>query len=90
MGDMGEVDILEVMDVMDSEDGLAYWAMRAYRCTLRMSEGERREKKRREKKEGITHTHIICFSSLRTVNDDRQRVRTASTNNAENRRQQYK
>ncbi len=66
MGDMGEVDVLEVMD---NEEGLAYWAMRAYRCTLRMSEGERREKK-----EGITHTHIICFSSSRTVIDDCQKA----------------
>ena len=47
MGDMGEVDVLEVMD---SEDGLAYWAMRAYRCTLRMSEGERRREERREER----------------------------------------
>ncbi len=46
---MGEVDVLEVMD---SEDGLAYWAMRAYRCTLRMSEGERREKREEKREEG--------------------------------------
>lgn len=66
MGDMGEVDVLEVMD---SEDGLAYWAMRAYRCTLRMSEGERREERREEKKREKGGYNSYSYNLLFIIED---------------------